>query len=141
MRLYKNAEQERINRTIAVDENTDEEKIKIQEKLKNARLDAEIGADIYSEELNENGNIYIIDGIELEIYIVEPSKIASLANNQINGVTTIQGENGIEKEGLIIGSIVVMNCENEEMQDKLIEALSEENYTVTPFSNTNEYSE
>ena len=58
----------------------------------------------------------MIDGINVEIYNVNESKIEALTNNNTNGMTMIQGENGIKEEALVFKNIVILKCENSEMQ-------------------------
>ncbi len=124
MKNKENEEQERINRTITTDISNEDESDEIKDKLNKVGLQVEKGDTIYSELLKENGNIYIVEGLKLEIYNMDEEKIAELSNNQENTTITIEDENGIKYNALILKNKVILNCENKQMQEKIIEAFS-----------------
>lgn len=117
----KEEEEERINRTTTTNISNEEEKEGIIEKLEAGGLQVEKGDSIYSETLNENGNIYIINGLNIEIYNVNEAKVLELSNNQVNSTILIEGENGIKENAVILQDKIILNCDNEQMQQKLID--------------------
>ena len=117
----KEEEEERINRTTTTNISNEEEKDGIIEKLEAGGLQVEKGDSIYSETLKENGNIYIINGLNIEIYNVNEAKVLELSNNQVNSTILIEGENGIKENAVILQDKIILNCDNEQMQQKLID--------------------
>ena len=117
----KEEEEERINRTTTTNISNEEEKEGIIEKLEAGGLQVEKGDSIYSETLKENGNIYIINGLNIEIYNVNEAKVLELSNNQVNSTILIEGENGIKENAVILQDKIILNCDNEQMQQKLID--------------------
>lgn len=113
------------NETIITSSET-EENNQLQIILEESGLNVQVGENVYSELLGEEGNVYNVDGIEFEVYNVNETKINQLAQGN-QGETIIQGENNMKEEGLVFGEIVILKCIDIDMKENLIKILSEEN--------------
>lgn len=113
------------NETIITSSET-EENNQLQIILEESGLDVQIGENVYSELLGEEGNVYNVDGIEFEVYNVNETKINQLTQGN-QGEIIIQGENNRKEEGLVFGEIVILKCIDIDMKENLIKILSEQN--------------
>lgn len=123
--INRDKEVKETNETIITSSET-EENNQLQIILEESGLNVQVGENVYSELLGEEGNVYNVDGIEFEVYNVNETKINQLAQGN-QGETIIQGENNMKEEGLVFGEIVILKCIDIDMKENLIKILSEEN--------------
>lgn len=119
----KKEEKERLNMMISTAEQDDSNYIK--QRLEQAGVKVNVKENIYSELLDEEGKIYELDGMEIEVYNVNTSKINTLVGDK-QGEVTIEGKNGKKEEALVFENIIILKCIYRNMQDKLEEVLSTE---------------
>ena len=122
--INRDKEVKETNETIITSSET-EENNQLQIILEESGLNVQVGENVYSELLGEEGNVYNVDGIEFEVYNVNETKINQLAQGN-QGETIIQGENNMKEEGLVFGEIVILKCIDIDMKENLIKILSEE---------------
>lgn len=126
--INRDKEVKETNETIITSSET-EENNQLQIILEESGLNVQVGENVYSELLGEEGNVYNVDGIEFEVYNVNETKINQLAQGN-QGETIIQGENNMKEEGLVFGEIVILKCIDIDMKENLIKILSEKNTDI-----------
>ena len=123
--INRDKEVKETNETIITSSET-EENNQLQIILEESGLNVQVGENVYSELLGEEGNVYNVDGIEFEVYNVNETKINQLTQGN-QGEIIIQGENNRKEEGLVFGEIVILKCIDIDMKENLIKILSEQN--------------